>query len=119
MWYRRQQKPADYADFSEKETYTSIELEAFASALLKKDRRDSGHDHDILFAEQLYNKSKREIMVDAFDIDGTLTNIMQDKNKPGIYKGDGQKMYNRSHPQGRKVNTEDSRKNRGSSYYKN
>lgn len=120
MWYRKRPvKISDLEEFQEGKEYNSSELEAFATAMLKKDRRDTGEDHNILFDEQIYNKSKREILVDAFDIDGTLTNIMQDKDKPGVYKGDGQKMYNRAHPLGRKVNDETARKTKGASYYRN
>ena len=120
MYYRRRQsQPVDIETFSEKSKYTSAELEEYATAILKQDRKDSKNDHNILFEDQLYNKKKREVLVDASEIDGTLTNSMQDKEKPGVYKGDQQKMYNRSHPLGRKTNTDLARKTLGASYYRN
>jgi len=120
MYYRRKPvKISDLDEFKEGEEYTSSQLEDFGTAFLKRDRRDSGESHSILFNEQLYNKSKREVLVDAFDIDGTLTNVMQDKDRPGVFKGDGQRIYNRAHPLGRKVNDENARKTKGASYFRN
>lgn len=120
-WYRRRQyEQVDLSEFSEDGDYTGSQLEAYATAMLKQDRRENKHlDLGILFDEQLYNKSKREIIVDAFEIDGTLTNSIQDTDRPGVVKGDGQRIYNRAHPNGRKVNTEEARKTKGASYYKN
>ena len=97
--------------------YTPAQLELFATTILKQDRRDSGDDHNIMFNDQLYKLSKREIPVDASEIDATLTNAMQDPNKPGVFRGDGQKMFWREDPRGRKVNNADQRKS-GSSYYR-
>lgn len=119
MWYRKQNPPVDLESFSDKGKYTARELEEYATAMLKKDRKETNQDHNILFEGQLYKFSKREVSVDALQIDETLTNIMQDKNqRPGVHKGDNQKIYNRTHPLGRKTNTNTDRKTKGSSYFK-
>ena len=56
MWYRKKPvKISDLDDFKEGETYTPAQLEAFATAFLKKDRRDSGEDHNILFVTLVLN----------------------------------------------------------------
>lgn len=59
-------------------------------------------DNPILFEEHLYARRRREIHNE---------NGVPD---PSIAQG----MYFRTHPQGRKVNSEESRKRHGSSYYR-
>lgn len=115
-----------WEDFDlEKDNYTSSELDAFATSLLRKDRREHKAAHEgkeppitILFEEQLYNRAKREVRVNALEIDETLTNAMADCDRPGVTSGDGQRLYQRAHPKGRGLNTEDARR-RGASFYKN
>jgi hypothetical protein len=126
MFRPRNVDPVNFEDFDPKKEYTAEQLEAFATALLKKDRADlksQGREDEtkgILFDEQWYTKKKREVSVDALDIDGTLTNSMQEGLRPGVFKGDGQRMYNRVHPtKGRKTNDRIARKEKGASFYKN
>lgn len=114
MWYYREKANID--DFDEKEKYTNSQLEAFATSLLKNDRKESKESHGILFDEQLDIDKRREVLVDASEIDGTLTQSIQDNERPGTYKGDGQRIFWRRHPQGRKVNSNEAR-SRGASYF--
>lgn len=124
MFFRK--PDVKWEDFNpEEEDYTGAQLDAFATAFLRKDRKEHKAANDgkeppitILFEEQLYNRSKREICVNALEIDETLTNSMADTEKPGVTKGDGQRIYQRAHPKGRGLNTDEARK-RGASYFKN
>jgi hypothetical protein len=61
-----------------------------------------GGDSPILFEEHIYSRKRREIYCKAGLPD------------PNIVQG----MYNRPHPQGRKVNSEAQRKKHGASYYR-
>lgn len=61
-----------------------------------------GGDNPILFDEHVYARKKREIYCKAGMPD------------PSIVAG----IYNRQHPQGRKVNSKDQRKRHGASYYR-
>lgn len=106
--------------FDPDQEYTPKMLEAFATSALKKDRKHLKNGGiSILFDDQLYKFSKREVCVDSSQIDGTLTNMMQDPNRPGIHTGDGHKIFNRTHPLGRPTNDKEARKERGESFYKN
>ena len=108
-------------DFDPNGKYTSRQLDAYATAFLREDRRHHTTAENkklgILLPDQLKKLENREVPVDATEIDGTLTNVMQDPQKPGVFKGDNQKMFGRSHPKGRRVNTDEQR-SRGSSYYR-
>ena len=117
-WYRPED--VDPEDFDPEANYTNSQLEAFATAFLKRDRRENKHlDLGILFQDQLDNRNKREVPVDALEIDPTLTQSMQEKNgRPGVHKGDGQRIFSRTHKEGRKVNSLQQRL-KGSSFYKN
>jgi hypothetical protein len=64
--------------------------------------RGNGGKHPVLFEEHLKNRQKREIYTSIGTPD------------PGIVAG----LYNRSHPQGRKINSEEARKRHGASYYR-
>ena len=66
-----------------------------------KTRSISG-DHPILFEEHLHQRRRREIY--------NATGIPDPSIKIGI--------YNRTHPQGRKVNSPEQRKKNGASYYR-
>lgn len=64
--------------------------------------RGIGGDNPILFEEHLQSRRRREI----FPANGTPD--------PSIVAG----IYNRTHPQGRKVNTEEQRKRNGASFFR-
>lgn len=64
--------------------------------------RGIGGDNPILFEEHLQSRKRREIYTTI----GTP--------EPEIVSG----IYNRVHPQGRKVNSEDQRKRNGASFYR-
>jgi hypothetical protein len=73
-------------------------------------RRDIRGPNPILFESHLYNRKRREIYVEAGTPDPAFT--MDRKGRPT------QGMYNRSHPEGRKINTKDQRSKNGASYYR-
>lgn len=85
--------------------YSARELDEIASQILRADVRN-GNDiknyPPILLEEHYKNRLKREI----YNKEGTPD--------PAF----GQGMYIRTHPEGRKVNSEESRKLRGSSFYR-
>lgn len=92
--------------------YNDRELEAMADALLRaqartvdpetgKERGIGGKD-PILFEEHFYMRRRREIYTESGTPD------------PGLVIG----MYHRTHPQGRKVNSEEQRKRNGASFYR-
>lgn len=91
---------------------TSFELEEQADEILRahakeidpktgKERGIGGKD-PILFKEHIYARMRREIFPESGTPD------------PNLVAG----MYNRTHPQGRKVNSNDARKKHGASFYK-
>lgn len=92
--------------------YTLRELEQLADQVLRDDartvsedtgkERGIGGENPILFAEHLYQRQKREILNE------------NGVPEPGLVSG----MYYRSHPEGRKVNSEEQRKKNGASYYR-
>lgn len=90
----------------EDRTYTPAELDVIATAFLRHDIRNNDGsirgDNPILFEEHLKNRHKREI----YTIHGT----------PDPAFGHG--IYNRTHPEGRKVNSPEQRKRNGASYYR-
>ena len=97
--------------------YTGRELEEYADALLRQDARTHNPingENPILFEEHLYNRRRREILVAS----GTPDELQGLEDKPGVTRGDGQRIFNRTHPQGRKVNSEDQRRRNGASYYR-
>jgi hypothetical protein len=73
-------------------------------------RRDIRGPNPILFESHLYNRKRREIYVEAGTPDPAFT--MDRKGRPT------QGMYNRSHPEGRKINTKSQRAKNGASYYR-
>jgi len=73
-------------------------------------RRDIRGPNPILFESHLYNRKRREIYVEAGTPDPAFT--MDRKGRPT------QGMYNRSHPEGRKINTKAQRAKNGASYYR-
>lgn len=92
--------------------YSALELEDYAEAILRKDAKETrgiGVYPNILFEEHLYNRRRREILVESGVPDAVIT--------AGLSK-DGQTLYNRTHPQGRKVNSPEQRRRNGAAYYR-
>ena len=89
--------------------YSSFELEEMTNEILKAHCKaidpETGKPNGLqglLFEEHLYSRRRREI----YNINGVPD--------PSIVSG----MYWRSHPQGRKVNSNEARKGNGASYYR-
>lgn len=100
------------------------EFDPFTDAILKEDikaKKDREEEDDapvILFKEHIISRERREVPVDATQIDGTLTNMLKKSDRPVDASGDGQMMYNRTHPRGRKVNSKEQRTKHGASFYR-
>jgi hypothetical protein len=73
-------------------------------------RRDIRGPNPILFESHLYNRKRREIYTESGTPDPAFT--MDRHGRPT------QGMYNRSHPEGRKINTKTQRAKNGASYYR-
>lgn len=120
-WARRGARDrVEFEDFDpEKEDYTGSELEDFADALLREDAKENNPingEHPILFDEHLYNRRRREILVESGIPDDSLH--IEKASRPGAYRDTGAPMFNRTHPRGRKVNSEEQRKKNGASFYR-
>lgn len=99
-------------EFDPDAKYSKRELEILADQYLRDDARSVnpetgkergiGGDNPILFAEHEYSRKRREIYVK----DGTPD--------PSLVSG----IYFRTHPQGRKVNSDVQRKTNGASFYR-
>lgn len=114
---RWQGDPVDPDDFDPEKEYKSSELEDFADAFLRRDAKENNPisgENPILFEEHLYNRRRREILVGS----GTPDDIQGLDDERGVHRGDGQKIFNRTHPRGRKVNSEEQRKKNGASFYR-
>lgn len=113
-WKRRPSyNKADRIDYDpEKQDYTARELERLADQFLRDDARSVdaetgkergiGGENPILFDEHLYQRQKREILNE------------NGVPEPSLISG----IYGRSHPEGRKVNSEEQRRKNGASYYR-
>lgn len=112
-WKRRPPfKRDERIEFEEGKEYTARELEQLADQLLRDDAREVdpdtgkergiGGDNPILFPEHIYQRQKREILNE------------NGVPEPGLVRG----IYYRSHPEGRKVNSEEQRKKHGASYFR-
>lgn len=120
-WQRREK--IDLDTFELTDDCSARDLEGYADALLRADAKTNPDvETGILFEEHLYNRKKREVYVKSQDsngiVDPTLTAAIAGRDERGRIRGDGQTMYNRTHPQGRKVNSEEQRKKNGASYYR-
>jgi hypothetical protein len=73
-------------------------------------RRDIRGPNPILFESHLYNRKRREIYVESGVPDPAFTMDRHGRPTHGL--------YNRSHPDGRKINTKDQRARNGASYYR-
>jgi len=96
-------------DFNPEHKYSSSTLEAYADKLLREDTKARPEEPKILFQEHIETRWSREVHSETGVADQTLTNAQTP---------DGAPSYNRTHPQGRKVNSEKQRKNSGASYYR-
>lgn len=122
QWYRyRKPEPVDIETFDDTEDYSNRDLEGYADAILRADSKtfsNYSREVGILFPEHVYTRQRREIGNSSGIADPTLTASLQDKQKPGRHSGDGQTMYNRTHPRGRKVNSPEQRQKNGASWYR-
>lgn len=117
----RKQEPVDIETFDAETDYNGRELEAYADAILRADSKqftNYSKEKGILFPEHVYTRQRREIGNSSGIADPTLTASLQDKQKPGRHSGDGQMIYNRTHPRGRKVNSEEQRQRHGASFFR-
>jgi hypothetical protein len=118
MRYWRREEPVDLSTFDPDGKYTPAELDRYAEAMLKEDIRENGNVGHVLLTDHLKQRARREHPVDASNIDGTITQMLSKTDRPVDSAGDGQKLYNRSHPRGRKVNSKRQRTTHGASYYR-
>jgi hypothetical protein len=106
-------------EFEDRE-YTPRELDEIATQLLRDDAKEidpetgkkkgiSG-EHPILFEDHLYMRRRREIQTEAGIPDPAYT---RDPRFPHQIP-----LYNRTSPNGRKVNSEKQRKEGGASFYR-
>lgn len=111
MSYYQKEEGPDVHEFDPSKTYTGREMELMADQLLREDANETDEEgrrkgikgeNPILFAEHIRNRQSREI--------GNKTGIPE----PGIVRG----IYNRTHPEGRKVNSDEARTRHGASYYR-
>ena len=89
--------------------YTAKELEAYANQMLRSDIAENKDGPRVLFQEHIEPKWRKEVRSESGTVDDAVTNAMS---------RDGQRMYNRTHPAGRKVNSAEARKRHGASYYR-
>lgn len=112
-WKRRPSyKRDERIEYEEGKEYTPKDLERLADQMLRDDartidpdtgkERGIGGENPILFDEHIYQRQKREILNE------------NGVPEPGLVQG----IYYRSHPEGRKVNSEEQRKRNGASYYR-
>lgn len=117
--YWQKQLEVDLSTFDPNGKYTDRELDAYADAMLKEDIREHGNVRHVLLKDHLDSRRRREYPVDASKIDESLTNLLPKNNdRPVNASGDGQMMYNRTHPRGRKVNSKEQRQRHGASFYR-
>jgi hypothetical protein len=98
----------DLAPFDpDKKDYTERELELYTDVML----REAGSDpeHPMLFQEHIEPRWRKELNTAS----GTPEQAISDSTS-----ADGQRMFNRQHPQGRKVNSQEQRRTNGASYYR-
>lgn len=91
---------------STRKDYSERELAMYADLML---RENPSEDNPILFQEHIEPRWRKEVKVESGTPDRAITNSLS---------SDGQTMFNRQHPQGRKVNSEQQRKTNGASYYR-
>lgn len=89
--------------------YTERELELYTNQLLRADRLNNPDGPRILFQEHIEPDWRREVLATEGVVDQAITNSLSP---------DGQNIYNRTHPQGRKVNSEEQRRRNGASFFR-
>lgn len=105
--------------------YSVRELDEIADQILRADaktinpetgkERGIGGENPILFQEHIHARWRREIQTEGGVPDPHLS---LDTSKPGRKTNNQPGMYNRTHPRGRKVNSEEQRRKHGASYYR-
>jgi hypothetical protein len=104
----RKEMISELAPFDpDRKDYTERELALYADALL----REAGPSEEapVLFQEHIEPRWRKEVRVESGTPDQAITNSLS---------ADGQTMYNRQHPQGRKVNSSEQRSKNRASYYR-
>jgi hypothetical protein len=111
-WQRWQKEEAvEYSTFDTNTEYSDKQLEAYSTALLRDDAKENKNSAEtgILFEEHLQSRRRREVY--------TKVGVPDDSITSGLSK-DGQMMYWRTHPEGRKVNSNQQRSDNGASFYR-
>lgn len=94
----------------EKNDYTDSELEAYTDLLLWKHKEEQKNGPEILFQEHIESSRwSREVL---------SANGVPDDEITHATSNDGQTMYWRYHPQGRRLNSEKNRIKNGASIYR-
>jgi hypothetical protein len=96
-------------DFDPDAPWKPWELDVWADVFLRADEKRMEEEPAILFEEHIHERRRHEIYVASGTPDTELTNATSK---------DGQTMYWRQSPVGRKVNSEEQRKTNGASYYR-
>jgi hypothetical protein len=94
----------------ERTDYTAFEMEAYTDALLRESTRENPEGPKVLFQEHIDSRWGREVLSTTGTVDDSITSSLSK---------DGHMMYYRTHPEGRKVNSDQQRKDNGASYYRN
>jgi hypothetical protein len=98
----------DLPEFDSTRTdYDERELELYADKLIRESSPDPGCP--VLFQEHIEPRWRKEVGVASGTPDAVITASMSN---------DGQMLYNRTHPQGRKVNSREQRSRNRASYYR-
>lgn len=111
-WNRYFYNKQERIEYDPTKKYSPSEKELIADQYLRDDSkaisdetgkpRGINGENPILFAEHLYSRRRREIYTESGVPD------------PSLVSG----IYNRTHPNGRKVNSAEQRKKNGASYYR-
>ncbi len=87
--------------------YNDRDLTAYADQFLRE--AGSTDEAPFLFQEHIEPRWRKEVSPKEGTPDAAITNGLSP---------DGQTIYNRQHPEGRKVNSDQQRKSNGASYYR-
>lgn len=104
----------DLEEFDPNKEYTASDLEAYTDLYLWNDKdaksREEWNDGPaVLFQEHIENRWNREVLNKHGIPDDEITKAQSN---------DGQTMYYRTHPEGRKVNSAKQREVNGASYFR-
>ena len=99
----------DIADFDPEKDYSAADLEAYTDMLLWEDAQKNPDGPKVLFQEHIENRWNREVLNKYGVPDDEITHSQSP---------DGQTIYNRTHPEGRRVNSSAQRKKNGASWYR-